>query len=77
MTPAEEYDEEWAPIDGDYAQRKNRTSNVHLVYGVEDDYEAGLRVTMACGKVWYSVILRHASEADAYQRPCRKCWDPT
>ena len=75
MTPAEEYDEAWTPIDGDYAQRKDRNSNVHLVHRVEDDYEAGFRVTMACGQVWYSAVLRHASEADAYQRSCRKCWD--
>lgn len=67
----------YSPAHGDFLQRYDGRSNVHIANVVEPT-EHGLKVTVACGQVWWqtdSGILRHASEMDNERRPCHKCWE--
>ena len=63
----------WMPQHGDFVQRVNRGSNVHIADQVEPD-EIGVRVTMACGGVWYAGVLDHVDSYEADPRACRRCW---
>lgn len=60
------------PADGEFVQRHDGNSNIHIVVRVEaDDY--GHKVTMACGAVWYPQALRHANGDSP--RQCHACWE--
>lgn len=60
------------PKSGDWVQKVNHGSNVHLVDTIRKD-EYGAKVTMHCGGSWYSGVLVKVGENEAYQRPCSKC----
>jgi hypothetical protein len=63
----------WLPRPGDFVQRVNRGSNVHIANRVEAD-EIGTKVTMACGGVWYSGVLNHVDSYAHDPRACHRCW---
>jgi hypothetical protein len=58
-----------APGDGEFVQRHDGNSNIHIAVRVEDDH----KVRMACGQAWYMEALRHAN-GDA-PRQCHACWE--
>lgn len=61
-----------APPEGEFIQRHDGNSNIHIVRTVEDAW--GMKkVTTACGGGWYVSALRHAN-GDA-PRQCAKCWE--
>jgi hypothetical protein len=61
------------PREGDFAQRKDGNSNIHIVYQASYD-TYGRRVVMYCGKAWYSAVLAHVDTDGGGRRDCRRCW---
>jgi hypothetical protein len=61
-----------APPEGEFVQRFDGNSNVHIARLVLSG-EYGTKVVTACGGGWYSTALRHASGDSP--RQCAKCWE--
>lgn len=60
------------PSEGEFVQRHDGNSNIHIVQSVVDDCGAQ-KVTVACGGAWYRSALRHANGDSP--RQCAKCWE--
>lgn len=61
-----------APPEGEFVQRHDGNSNIHIVRKViRTPY--GVKVRTACDQCWYVTVLRHANGDSP--RQCNKCWD--
>jgi hypothetical protein len=64
------------PPEGEFVQRYDGNSNVHIAHSievVEIDDERWTRVRTAWGLGWNVTALRHANGDSP--RQCAKCWD--
>ena len=61
------------PGDGEFVQRFDGNSNIHIAVEVTPDEEYGAKVRMACGAAWYMTALRHANGDSP--RQCHACWE--
>lgn len=60
------------PEHGDYVQKRNGRSNVHIADRVMS-VTGGVWVVTACRRGWSAAVLAPAD--DYYPRQCQKCWD--
>jgi hypothetical protein len=59
--------------EGEFVQRHDGNSNIHIAQGVRPDERLGALVRMACGAAWYMTALRHANGDSPSQ--CAVCWE--